>query len=361
MKVTDVLVHCLENEGVEYVFGIVGTESLDLANSLSKSTQIQYVNVRHEQGAAFMADVYGRLSKKVGVCLLTLGPGATNLLTGIASAKLDHSPIVALIGQAGMERHHRESHQYIDIVNMFSPATKWSTQINDSQTVPAVIRKAFRIAKMEKPGSVAVTLPNNFVTQMIPGKPLPVTSLPECVPVNKAIESAITMVKKHLKPFIIIGNGVIRQEAVPELLTFIDTLQSPVTHSFMAKGVLAKDHPLNFFTFGFKENDAVLPGLNEADLLIVIGFDFVEKLPNDWNQKKLPVLHIDTLPSEINEYYPAEVELVGSIKKTLQLLNQSVLPTKSWVPTGGLKEQIKKAFQIDQTQSCIPSFSLETI
>ena len=361
MKVTDVLVNCLEKEGVEYVFGIVGTEILDLADSLSRTTQIQYINVRHEQGAAFMADVYGRLSKKVGVCLSTLGPGATNLLTGIASAQLDHSPVVALIGQAGVERHQKESHQYVDIVRMFEPATKWSTQIKESQTVPAMIRKAFRIAKMEKPGSVVITLPENFSTQMIPDKPLPVIPLPVCVPVNEAIQAAKTLINKHIKPFVIIGNGVLRQEAVPELLTFIDNLQSPVTHSFMAKGVLPKDYPLNFYTFGFKENDAVLPGLNEADLLIVIGFDFVEQLPKDWNHKKLPVLHIDTLPAEVQENYPVNVELVGNIKQTLQLLNQSVLPMKAWAPSGELRKQIKTAYQIQQAHSNNLSFTIEDI
>ena len=361
MKVTDVIVHCLENEGVEYVFGIVGTEVLDLVDSLSKSTQIQYINVRHEQGAAFMADVYGRLSNKVGVCLSTLGPGAANLITGMASARLDHSPVVAIIGQAGVERHHKESHQYLDLVTMFEPATKWSTQINESQTVPAKVRKAFKMAKMEKPGSVAITLPENFSSQMIGGSPLPVTSLPVCVPAQESIEAAGTLIKKHLKPFVIVGNGVIRQEAVPELLTFVEALQCPVTHSFMAKGVLPKEHPLNYYTFGFKENDEVLPGLKEADFLIVIGFDFVEKLPKDWNVKKLPILHIDSLPSEINDYYPLEVELVGNIKNTLQLLNQSTLPTKSWLPSGGLKDQIKTAYQIDQPVSGTLSFTIEQV
>lgn len=177
MKVSDVIVNCLENEGVEYVFGIVGKETLDLADSLSKSKKIHFVNVRHEQGAAFMADVYGRLSNKVGVCLSTLGPGATNLLTGIASAQLDHSPLLALIGQADVERNHKESHQYLDLVQIFEPVTKWCTQIKDSQTVPAIIRNAFRLAMMEKPGSVAITLPENFSSQMIPNKPLPVKSL----------------------------------------------------------------------------------------------------------------------------------------------------------------------------------------
>ena len=129
MKVTDTLVQCLENEEVEYIFGIPGKETLDFIDSLSNSKQIQFVNVRHEQGAAFMADVYGRLTNKVGVCLSTLGPGATNLLTGISSAKLDHSPVVALTGQAALGRQHKDSHQYMDIIKMVEPATKWGVQI----------------------------------------------------------------------------------------------------------------------------------------------------------------------------------------------------------------------------------------
>ncbi|MGC3787609.1 thiamine pyrophosphate-binding protein [Priestia aryabhattai] len=144
MKVTDTLVQCLENEGVEYIFGIPGKETLDFIDSLSNSKQIQFVNVRHEQGAAFMADVYGRLTNKVGVCLSTLGPGATNLLTGISSAKLDHSPVVALTGQAVLGRQHKESHQYMDIIKMVEPATKWRVQIKDAQTLPEIIRKAFK-------------------------------------------------------------------------------------------------------------------------------------------------------------------------------------------------------------------------
>src|SRR4051812_27974573 len=279
MKVSDLIINCLEAEGVEYVFGMVGKETLDLADSLSKSDQIQFVNVRHEQGAAFMADVYGRLSKKVGVCLSTLGPGATNLLTGIASAQLDHSPVVALIGQTGVERHHPESHQYLDIVKLFEPATKWSTQIMDSETVPTMIRKAFRLAKMEKPGSVALVVPENFLTQKITNKPLPIHPLPETVPVTETIMAALTLIQNRMKPFILVGNGVMRQDASPELQTLINTLQVPVAHSFMAKGVLEKEHPFNYFTFGFNENDEVLPGIQEADLIITIGFDFVEKLP----------------------------------------------------------------------------------
>src|SRR5687768_6271460 len=178
MKATDVLVQCLENEGVEYIFGIMGKETLDLMDSLSRSKQIKFVNVRHEQGAAFMADVYGRLSNKAGVCLATLGPGATNLLTGIASANLDYSPVVAITGQAGFERQHQKSHQYLDIVKVFEPATKWSVQIKDSQTISAIIRKAFRVAQMEKPGAVLIELPENLAPQMISTQPIPITPIP---------------------------------------------------------------------------------------------------------------------------------------------------------------------------------------
>ena len=363
MKVTDVLVQCLENEGVEYVFGIPGKEVLDLVDSLSRSNQIQFVNVRHEQGAAFMADVYGRLSSKVGVCLSTLGPGATNLLTGIASAKLDHSPVVVITGQAAFERQHKESHQYLDIAKVFEPATKWSIQIKDSQRIPEMIRKAFRVARMEKPGPVALELPENLAEQMISSKPLPATSIPESIPVMDSLKAAIALIQRHEKPLVIIGNGVIRQEAVAELHIFIEALQAPVIHSFMAKGVLPKHHPLNFYTFGFNEKDEVLAAIKEADVLIVIGFDFAEKLPKEWNEKKLPILHLDAIPAEMDEYYPIQVELVGNINQTLRVLNQLDIPSKSWVPFGNLQEKIKQAYQIEEIPKdlCSSALTLENI
>lgn len=347
MKATDLLVQCLENEGVEYIFGIMGKETLDLIDSLSKSKQIKFVNVRHEQGAAFMADIYGRLAKRPGVCLATLGPGATNLLTGIASANLDHSPVVVITGQAGLERQHPESHQYLDVVKIFEPATKWSVQIKDSQTISTIIRKAFRVAQMEKPGAVLIELPENLAPQMIPSNPLPVSPIPKSTPILQALENARSLIGQSNKPLVIIGNGVIRQEAAAELLTFIENLKSPVIHSFMAKGILSKDHPLNYFTFGFAKQDVVLPIIEESDLLLVVGFDFVEKLPKEWNKKQRPVLHIDSLPAEMNEHYPVKGELVGDLKETFNALNNLGIPSKPWVPSGNLKDQIKAAYQID--------------
>ncbi|MCG7345830.1 acetolactate synthase large subunit [Sporosarcina sp. ACRSL] len=347
MKATDLLVQCLENEGVDYIFGIMGKETLDLMDSLSKSKKIQFINVRHEQGAALMADVYGRLTNRVGVCLATLGPGATNLLTGISSANLDHSPVVAITGQASFERQHQESHQYLDIVKIFEPATKWTVQIKDSQTIPKIIRKAFRLAQMEKPGAVLIELPENIASQIALTQPLSVLPIPKSTPISQALEDARTLIGQSQKPLVIVGNGVIRQKAMSGLLTFVENLQSPVIHSIMAKGILSKKHQLNYFTFGFKKNDEVLPIIEQADLLIVVGFDFVESPPKDWNKKMHPILHIDTLPAEMDEHYPVKGELVGDLNGIFQDLNELDIPSKPWVPIGNIKEQIKAAYQID--------------
>lgn len=346
MKATDVLVQCLENEGVEYIFGIVGKETLDLVESISRSERIQFIPVRHEQGAAFMANVYGKLANKPGVCSATLGPGATNLLTGLGSALLDHAPVVAITGQAGLERQHKKSHQLLNMVSIMEPATKWAAQIKDPKTIPEMIRNAFRIAAKEKPGPVFIELPENVAIEPAPPQVLRVTPMPVNQPEDNSMNAALTLIKESTTPFIIVGDGAIRQNSTDELLHFIEKLQAPVTHSFMAKGVIPKQHPSNFYTFGFEENDLVLSGIAEADLLIVIGFDFIEKLPKQWNRTKIPVLHLDTLPAEVDEYYPVQAELVGNIQKTLQIFNTFDLPSKQWLPSGDLKKRMEQSYQI---------------
>jgi acetolactate synthase I/II/III large subunit len=361
MKATDLVVQCLENEGVEYIFGNMGKETLDLMDSISKSKQIQFVNVRHEQGAAFMADVYGRLSSKVGVCLATLGPGAANLLTGIASANLDHSPVVAITGQAGFERQHLDSHQYVDIVKIFEPATKWSVQIKDPQTISSIIRKAFRVAQMEKPGAVLIELPENLAPQMVSSHPIPVTPIPKTTPISQSFEAARTLIEQSQKPLVLVGNCVIRQKAAAELCTFVEILQSPVIHSFMGKGILPKGHPLNYFTFGVNKKDEVLPMIKESDLVIVVGFDFIESLPKDWNKNMRPVLHIDPLPAEIDGFYPVKGELVGDLRETFKTLNKLGITSKPWLPIGNLKEQIIDSYQMNLSPQGNQTLTIEHI
>lgn len=361
MKTSDLLVQCLENEGVTYVFGIFGNEVLDIADSLSRSTSIQYVPVRHEQGAAFMANVYGRVAGTPGVCLATLGPGATNLLTGVASATLDGSPVVAITGQAGLERQHKQSHQFIDVVKIFEPTTKWSVQIKQSETVPEIIHNAFRKAASEKPGAVLVELPENLASETISSKPIPKSDAPTVVPSMEAIAETELILKQCQKPFILIGNGVIRQGASEAFQSFAEQLQVPVANSFMAKGVLPKNHPLNFFTFGFKDNDLVSEGIAEADLLIVIGLDLIESLPKNWNKNKVPVVHIHSQEAESEEYYPVCSQLIGDLKQIFKLLKNKDLVSKEWLPANSLKERILQSSQVYWNEETICKQSLTTM
>lgn len=348
MKATDLMVKCLENEGVAYIFGIPGEENIDFVHSLAASEQIKFVTVRHEQGAAFMADVYGRLTGKAGVCLATLGPGATNLLTGIGDANLDHAPVVAITGQAGLERMHKESHQYIDIVAMFEPVTKWSIQVKRPQTIPEIVRKAFKLAELEKPGAVHIELPEDMAADDVEAAVLPKTVLPQSVASTASMDKAVELIANSQKPFIIAGNGVIRQQASAELRVLAEALQVPVTHTFMAKGVLPPDHPLNMYTVGLQMKDYVLCGIHEADLIITVGYDFVEYLPMYWNEHNpRPIVHIDTQPAEVDEHYPVAVELVGELKASLTYMTSHVQAAKAWQPGGDLHQTLKRELAED--------------
>ncbi|MFJ8260934.1 acetolactate synthase large subunit [Rummeliibacillus sp. NPDC094406] len=340
MKASDLFVRCLENEGVKYIFGIPGEENTDLVDSLIGS-KIEFIIVHHEQAAAFMADVYGRLTGKPGVCLATLGPGATNLLTGIGDAYLDYSPVVAITGQAGLERIHKNSHQYIDIIGMFEEVTKWSQQIRVPETIPEIIRKAFKTALLDKPGAVHIELPENIAMMDTEGEPLPVTPMPISCPAEEQISKAAKLINQAKRPLILAGNGVIRDGATEELRKFAEAMQIPVVNTFMAKGVLPSDHPLTLFTVGMQSKDYVLCGFDSADVIITVGYDIVEYLPKYWNDEVMnPIVHIDTMPAEVDAYYPLEAELVGDVKKTLEALSPLVNEKKLWSEIKRLKEQL---------------------
>src|SRR5919108_276267 len=240
MNAAELLVRCLENEGVRYVFGIPGEETLALNDALDRSDKIRFILTRHEQAAAFMADVYGRLSSYPGVCLATLGPGATNLLTGVADAQLDRAPLVAITGQAGLERVHLESHQYIDIVGMFEPVTKWSTRISVANTVPEVVRKAFRLARIEKPGATHIELPEDIAAETVDMSPLQVrrTAYPRAD--EDVIQRAADVINAAERPVVLVGNGVLRRAAtgrpaVDALRRFVQRTRIWATHTYMAK------------------------------------------------------------------------------------------------------------------------------
>jgi acetolactate synthase-1/2/3 large subunit len=272
MKSSDLFIKCLEHEGVEYIFGIPGEENLDVMDSVLDSS-ITFVVTRHEQGAAFMADVYGRLTGKPGVCLATLGPGATNLVTGIADANMDHAPVVAIAGQASTERLHKESHQVLDLVRMFEGITKYSSRILAPSVINEIIRKAFKIATTEKAGAAFIEFPENIAEQDVDAKPLPlkVPILPE--PDRDRIKAIAELISTAKHPMILAGNGVIRSNACDALVEFAEKLGIPVANTFMAKGVIPFRHPLSMGSVGLQANDYANVGLSKADVIICVGYN----------------------------------------------------------------------------------------
>ncbi len=327
------LVECLEAEGVEVIFGIPGEENLALMDALLDSP-IQFITTRHEQGAAFMADVYGRLTGKAGVCLSTLGPGATNLVTGVADANMDRAPIVAIAGQAATTRMHKESHQVLDLVSLFKPISKYSTQILEPETVPEVVRKAFKVAQSEKPGASFIDFPENIASESCPCAPLPVRTQQLSTAPESELKRAAKLINQANNPIILAGNGVIRTRSHEALRMFSEKLQIPVVNTFMAKGVVPFfKNELALGTAGLQAGDYENCGFKEADLVITVGFDMVEYHPHLWNPDHQHVLiHIDTTPAEVDQSYLPEVELIGQIADNLDaLMRQPITPKRVFI------------------------------
>ena len=335
MNAAQLLVRCLENEGVRYVFGIPGEETLDLNAALEDSDKIQFVLTRHEQAAAFMADVYGRLSSFPGVCLATLGPGATNLLTGVADAQLDRAPLVAITGQAGLERVHLESHQYVDVVQMFTPVTKWSTRVSVPESVPEVVRKAFRLSRLEKPGATHIELPEDVAKEDVRSAPLELrrTSYPQAQ--REAIDRAAEIINAAKSPVILAGNGVTRRNAVGNptvdaLRRFVQRSRIWATHTYMAKGVLDPLGQHSLPPVGLQRAGADLANLKilaEADVVIAVGYDLVEWAPVLWNPKRDKiVVHVDSTAAELDGHYQPSIEVIGELDESLAALAEAVKP-----------------------------------
>lgn len=324
MKASDVLVKCLEAEGVKYIFGLPGEENEDLLFSLEKSS-IKFIGTRHEQGAAFMADVWGRLTGKAGVCLATLGPGATNLITGLADAQMDKSPVVAITGQAGSERLHKESHQSIDVISIFKPIVKWNVSIQNPDIIPESARKAFKLAELEKPGVCHIELPEDIAKKSTLKKPIFPQKIRRPSPDYKVINKIIELLKNSKKPLIIAGNGAIRKLASKHLKIFVEKTNIPVVSTFMGKGAIPDDDKHSLFSIGLKSKDNPFCAVEESDLIIAVGYDIAEYSPESWNTKlKRPIIHIDFNESEVYDYYQPEVEAAADISATLWELNQRI-------------------------------------
>lgn len=326
MKSSDLFLRTLEEEGVEYIFGVPGEENADVMISLLDSP-IKFIMARHEQGAAFMADLYGRLTGKPGVCLATLGPGATNLVTGVANANFDRSPVVAITGQAATTRLHKESHQNMDIISLFKPITKWTTTIRQPSSIPEVVHKAFKLAAMEKPGACHIELPEDIAKQETSLSPIPVTGykLRRPAPDYKAVAMAVDLIKSAKRPIILAGNGCIRERASKQLNRFVEQTGIMAAMTFMAKGAIDSRNPKSLLVAGLGSRDHVTEAFERADLVITIGYDLIEWHPEMWNKgmdKK--IIHIDFEPAEVDNFYRCEVEIVSDIAAALWELNEQI-------------------------------------
>jgi len=326
-------------EGIEYVFGVPGEENADLMMSLDRSKKIRFILTRHEQGAAFMAEVYGRLTGDPAVCLGTLGPGATNLITGVADANMDRSPMLVITGQGALTRLHKESHQVMDVVKMFESVTKWATSVRHPDNIPEIIRKAVRLARTEKPGACHIELPEDIAEQITTTPPLVVKRFRRPVPAPDVIDAAVQRIRAAKRPIIIAGNGMIRKQASQQLRRLCEQTGIGVVSTFMAKGCVDMDAPYCLFTIGLGAKDLVACAVDAADLIITVGYDMVEYPPRLWNPDgNKEIIDIDFIPAEIDSHYQPGLELIGDLPLTLKALNEGMAagPTK---PTYDLHQQ----------------------
>jgi acetolactate synthase-1/2/3 large subunit len=354
-KASDLFVQCLEAEGVRYVFGIPGEETLDLNESLEDSS-ITFVPVRHEQGGAYMADMYGRLTQRAGVCLGTLGPGATNLITAVADAFLDRSPLVALTGQADLLRMHKESHQHIDIVNMFAPVVKWNARLNSSTVIPEVVRKAFKVAQEQKPGPTHIELPEDVMGETIDAEPLP-SSLHRrrLEPGAQELLRAADVIRGAEHPIVLAGNGIARTGAAAALREFARATGIGVAETFMGKGAVDYEDPRALGTVGLQARDYALAGFEDADVVITVGYDLVEHAPAHWNpHKNKRIICVDTVPPEVDEHFITEVDLVGDLYHILTRLTEELRDLRLQTPDSRLDDIVLGRLEAAKDDDAFP-------
>ncbi|HWF14645.1 MAG TPA: acetolactate synthase large subunit [Acidimicrobiales bacterium] len=340
-RAADLLVQCLEHEGVTCVFGIPGEENIYLTDALSLSS-IRYVLVRHEQAASFMAEIHGRLTGRAGVCSATLGPGAINLLLGTADAYTNSTPVLALSAQVGLNRIYKESHQSVDLVSMFSPVTKWSDLILTPGAIPEMIRKAFKLAQTERPGSVYLGVPENVESAFVPDElvPLHVNTPRTDEPSPTQIARAAAVLNASQRPIILAGHGAARSGAADALKHFSELLSLPVATTFHGKGVFPDDHPHSLGAVGFMSHDYVNFGFDDADVIVSVGYELQEFDPVRINPRgDKQIIHLSRVPAEVDARYDVEVGIQADISSTLAALAEA---TSRRFAQGTKGEKIRK-------------------
>lgn len=331
MKASDLFVKALENEGVEYIFGIPGEENLDFLESL-RSSKIKLILTRHEQAAGFMAATYGRLTGKVGVCLSTLGPGATNFITSAAYAQLGAMPMLMITGQKPIKKSKQGRFQIVDIVNMMKPVTKYAKQVANANNIPSMVREAFKLATTQRQGAVHIELPEDIAREETECKVFPVQEVTYPRATKDVINSAVKMIEKAKRPLLLIGAGANRTNMGDILLEFINETGMAFFTTQMGKGVVDESHKLCLRTAALSSGDFIHCAIERADLIINVGYDAIEKPPFIMENIKgaTKVIHVNFYPSEVNDVYFPQLDVLGDIATNIKMMTNAITPQEHW-------------------------------
>lgn len=326
-KAAELIVKCLENEGVSVVFGLPGEENIRFVQALASSS-IRYVLTRHEQAASFMAEMYGRVTGRAAVVSATLGPGAINMQLGVADATTNSTPLVAISAQVGHDREFKESHQYVDLVAMFAPITRWSAGIPTARAIPEMVRKAFKLAESERPAAVYLAVPEHIDADAADYpdlRPLPRNVVRPDAPAPRQVERAVEVLRRARRPVVLAGHGAARADATKALVRFSDEFGIQVANTFHGKGVMPDDHRNSIGTLGFMRHDYVNFGFDDADVVITVGYELQEFDPIRINpQADKKIIHIHRFPAEVDAHYSVDVGIIGDISDSLDALTDAL-------------------------------------
>jgi acetolactate synthase-1/2/3 large subunit len=329
-KASDLFVQCLEEEGVEYIFGVPGEENLDFVDSLSRSSRIKLVLTRHEQGAGFMAATYGRHTGRTGVCLATLGPGATNFVTAAAYAQLGGMPMLMITGQKPIKKSKQGRFQILDVVDMMGPITKYTHQLASADNIPSRVREAIRLAEEEKPGAVHLELPEDIADENTDSRPLKRSLVRRPLADEKSVRAAVTKIEQARSPVLVLGAGANRKMTSRMLLQFIEKTGIPFITTQLGKGVIDEMHPKFLGCAALSAGDFVHKAIEAADLIINVGHDVIEKPPFFMIQGGTEVIHISTKTAEVDPVYFPQVEVIGDIANAMWQIKEDIVPPGTW-------------------------------
>ncbi|SFR80390.1 acetolactate synthase large subunit [Sphingomonas jatrophae] len=330
MKASDLFVQCLEAEGVTHVFGVPGEENLDLLDSLSRSDKIELILTRHEQGAGFMAATYGRHTGKAGVCLSTLGPGATNLVTAAAYAQLGGMPMMMITGQKPIKKSKQGRFQILDVVDMMRPITKFTHQLASADNIPSRVRESFRLAEEEKPGATHIEFPEDIAEEQTDASPLQISIARRPSAEEKAVRAAVRKIEAARSPVLVIGAGGNRKLTGRMLLQFVEKTGIPFLTTQLGKGVIDECHPKFLGCAALSAGDFVHRALDAADLIVNVGHDVIEKPPFFMKNGGVEVIHVSTRSAEVDPVYFPQVEVIGDIGNAIWQMKEEIVPSPAW-------------------------------